>query len=779
MGAVEPVSVQFAFLSVGSPDLETAKGRATSAGHRVVAECTVADTEAAIAAQLATWIADPEIDVVLVLAGNDSDAASKALRPLVSELLPGFTDLFRWLMFQEAGASAMLSSAEAAQCGSTIVFVLPGAIAAAMDKLILPQFDPTTTPRNLVAKLPRLRTEPSVADAVPETVAPEKTQGGSGMPARLPAIPPRKQSRTGANVMLRVATEVDPPTKPIDLGRLEQELANSGESGNDDPTSVGMTMPALPPGADEDDTHTDTLAAPPSPAERTTKLPSIVKPTGARGPNGPRAVVADGHRTPAGPVPAVSANRKFPDEAKTTVRPTPSGEPPTTAHPKFVEPATTVRPTPGTEPPTTARPKPGTEPPTTARPKPASEAPTTARPKRDDEAPTVARPKPADEAPTVMLLKPPTEAATVVRPAPSAQPKFVDAKRVQTQPGTGVTPEAEVEPQELEPEPEPVESRQLVVEAEQPRLREPTPPPPTPRTRPPTAPPPAAVKRPPTAPPPAAAKRAPTTPPPVKPPDDLPRGRFSYPVKKRRGSLVLMVLGLIAVGVLGFFAVVFMFRDKDEAKPQPAPTPPIATPTPPPPTPTPPIAEATPTPTATPVEPEIEMDPTPTPASGSNAARPTPPKPPKPATPPKPANPGSAAPVAAPPPDAAIAPVDDDCDETSCILSKYDRPCCVRYKPVTSDFKPHVGGTPDSLDKTMVKAGIEPIKPRVIGCGEKAGVKGTVKIAVTVSPEGAITTASVADSPDAALGQCVLAAMRNAKFGKSVNGASFTYPFAF
>ena len=79
----------------------------------------------------------------------------------------------------------------------------------------------------------------------------------------------------------------------------------------------------------------------------------------------------------------------------------------------------------------------------------------------------------------------------------------------------------------------------------------------------------------------------------------------------------------------------------------------------------------------------------------------------------------------------------------------------------------------------MVRAGIEPIKPRVIQCGEKAGVKGTVKISVTVSPAGAITAASVAATPDPALGDCVLAAMRNAKFGTSVNGASFTYPFAF
>ncbi|MBL0219360.1 MAG: TonB family protein [Myxococcales bacterium] len=71
------------------------------------------------------------------------------------------------------------------------------------------------------------------------------------------------------------------------------------------------------------------------------------------------------------------------------------------------------------------------------------------------------------------------------------------------------------------------------------------------------------------------------------------------------------------------------------------------------------------------------------------------------------------------------------------------------------------------------------MKPRVVSCGEKSGIKGTVKIAMTVAPDGSVGTASVADAPDATLGDCVLAAMRSAKFGKTVNGATFTYPFVF
>lgn len=242
---MEAVSVQFALLATsratGAAELEAARSRAMDAGHKIIAIQTVADAENAVRAQLEAWIDDPQIDVVLVLAGAETDAASRAIKPLISEVLPGFTDLFRWLMFQEAGASAMLSSAEAAQCGSTIVFVLPGAIAAAMDKLILPQFDPKTTPRNLVEKLPRLRTEPG-SEAVPQPITQEKTQGGSGLPARLPAIPSgRLRSRTGANVVHR-EKGTDDPTKKIDLVSLDRELAAAGKQ---DETTKTM-VPAAP-----------------------------------------------------------------------------------------------------------------------------------------------------------------------------------------------------------------------------------------------------------------------------------------------------------------------------------------------------------------------------------------------------------------------------------------------------------------------------------------------------------------------------------------------------
>ena len=67
----------------------------------------------------------------------------------------------------------------------------------------------------------------------------------------------------------------------------------------------------------------------------------------------------------------------------------------------------------------------------------------------------------------------------------------------------------------------------------------------------------------------------------------------------------------------------------------------------------------------------------------------------------------------------------------------------------------------------------------MIQCGEKSSVKGTVKIAVEVSAEGNVTGASVAETPDAALGACVVAAVKKATFPTTQNGGSFRYPFKF
>ena len=59
-----------------------------------------------------------------------------------------------------ADPDAVLSRAEAALCGGTLVFALPGstgAVKLALEKIILPQLDSRTKPCNFAELLPRVR----------------------------------------------------------------------------------------------------------------------------------------------------------------------------------------------------------------------------------------------------------------------------------------------------------------------------------------------------------------------------------------------------------------------------------------------------------------------------------------------------------------------------------------------------------------------------------------------------------------------------------------------
>ncbi|MEO7092535.1 MAG: hypothetical protein ABI175_04740, partial [Polyangiales bacterium] len=132
---------------------------------------------------------------------------------------------------------------------------------------------------------------------------------------------------------------------------------------------------------------------------------------------------------------------------------------------------------------------------------------------------------------------------------------------------------------------------------------------------------------------------------------------------------------------------------------------------------------------------------------------------------------------------APVNKVEDGCDEVSCILGKYEQPCCARLKPAEVEPPPTpekpASGLPEKLDKLMVTEGISPVKPAVIACGERFAARGTVKIQVKVSPSGKVLSTGVTSSPDPDLGTCVAEAVRLAKFPETDEGGSFGYPFVF
>ncbi|NVB37551.1 molybdenum cofactor biosynthesis protein B [Pseudenhygromyxa sp. WMMC2535] len=136
--------------------------RLESAGHRLAARELVRDDPGAIRAQLAAWIQDEHVQVVLVTGGTGitaRDGTPEALAPLVSKPIPGFGELFRWLSYEEIGTSTIQSRAEAALCERTLVFLLPGSTGAcrtAWDRILASQLDIRHKPCNFVELFERL-----------------------------------------------------------------------------------------------------------------------------------------------------------------------------------------------------------------------------------------------------------------------------------------------------------------------------------------------------------------------------------------------------------------------------------------------------------------------------------------------------------------------------------------------------------------------------------------------------------------------------------------------
>ncbi len=132
------------------------------AGHRLIARAIVRDELLLVRDHLRTWIADGEIDVVLVTGGTGltaRDVTPEALAPLISKPIPGFGELFRWISFAEIGTSTIQSRAEAALCGKTLVFLLPGspnACRTAWTKILAQQLDSRHRPCNFVELFDRL-----------------------------------------------------------------------------------------------------------------------------------------------------------------------------------------------------------------------------------------------------------------------------------------------------------------------------------------------------------------------------------------------------------------------------------------------------------------------------------------------------------------------------------------------------------------------------------------------------------------------------------------------
>jgi molybdenum cofactor biosynthesis protein B len=117
----------------------------TAAGHEVILAEIVKDEAPLVSAVIRQGCDDPRVQVLILTGGTgitSRDLTFEAVEGMLEKRLPGFGELFRMLSYQEVGAAAMLSRAQAGVRQGRIIFSLPGspnACRLALEKLIIPE----------------------------------------------------------------------------------------------------------------------------------------------------------------------------------------------------------------------------------------------------------------------------------------------------------------------------------------------------------------------------------------------------------------------------------------------------------------------------------------------------------------------------------------------------------------------------------------------------------------------------------------------------------------
>lgn len=128
----------------------------SEAGHRLQDKRIVIDDIYRIRAIVSAWIADPDIQAVLVTGGtgfSGRDSTPEAVSVLFDKTVEGFGELFRYLSFEEIGTSTIQSRALAGLANNTVIFCLPGSTNACRtgwEKIIRTQLSSSYRPCNFV-----------------------------------------------------------------------------------------------------------------------------------------------------------------------------------------------------------------------------------------------------------------------------------------------------------------------------------------------------------------------------------------------------------------------------------------------------------------------------------------------------------------------------------------------------------------------------------------------------------------------------------------------------
>jgi molybdopterin adenylyltransferase len=141
---------------------DTLAARIKDAGHVLAARMLLRDDQAAIRQQLETWIADPEIDVVISTGGTGltgRDVTVEAFKSVFEKEIDGFSVIFHQISYGKVGTSTLQSRACAGVAHGTYLFALPGSTGAVKDGwdgILKWQLDIRHRPCNFVEIMPRL-----------------------------------------------------------------------------------------------------------------------------------------------------------------------------------------------------------------------------------------------------------------------------------------------------------------------------------------------------------------------------------------------------------------------------------------------------------------------------------------------------------------------------------------------------------------------------------------------------------------------------------------------
>ena len=125
-------------------------------GHELVEKNIVIDDVYQVRAKVSQWIADAQINVVLVTGGTGfavRDITPEAINPLLDRQIEGFGELFRSLSYHEIASSTIQSRAFAGLANRTLIFCMPGSTQACRmtwENILLQQLDGRYSPCNFV-----------------------------------------------------------------------------------------------------------------------------------------------------------------------------------------------------------------------------------------------------------------------------------------------------------------------------------------------------------------------------------------------------------------------------------------------------------------------------------------------------------------------------------------------------------------------------------------------------------------------------------------------------